>query len=63
LVLDDAVLLGGFWASVPASRRDAGGSGAGALVELTGEALLTSAAKLSVAGDGSGRAGFGGAAW
>jgi hypothetical protein len=32
-------------------------------VELTGEVLLTSAAKPVLTGDGSGRAGFGGAAW
>jgi hypothetical protein len=69
VVLDDAVVLGGFGALVPADRCDTFGSGAGALVALTGEVLLagevllTSAAKPLVAGDGSGRAGLGGAAW
>lgn len=63
MLLDEAVLASFFGALIPAGRCDAGGSGADALVEVTGEVLLTSAAKPLLAGDGSGRAGFDGAAW
>ena len=64
LLLDGAELLAGAEES-PVARCGAGGSGAGdgVLVGSAGALLSTNAAKLSAACDGSGRAGFGGAAW
>jgi hypothetical protein len=62
----DVELLGAVEASLFVVRCGACGSeagaGAGVLVGSAGEALSTSAAKLLLAGAGSGRAGFGGAA-
>lgn len=60
--LDNAGLLGGVEASLVVVRCGAGGSGAGMLAGSAGKVLSTSAAKLLPVGDGSGRAGLGGAA-
>jgi hypothetical protein len=64
VALDDAELLGGAGASLFAVRcgEDGSGAGAGVLAGSAGRVLSTSDAKSLLLVDGSGRAGFGGAA-